>query len=1054
MALTKEWRHRIMAWRYELSNQIYQPIGGLSLEVAFTKKQYRLQEALSELSFKPIAPGTPWGSKWEYGWFKGELTVPDFAQGQMIALMLDVGREPKVTMEILQEEKILPAVVEEVAEAAVYVNGDYAGAVDSQHKVIFLTDSAEAGAHYRIALEAYAGHGPQEWRSGPTPPDRETVPEPPENQRRVGQNHFGIWQEMAYQLAMDVETLWDVRENIEAESLRLMEIDEGLMDFTLIADFEAPRQEMLASLQKCRERLKPLLEKENSDTTPEMVGFGHAHIDVAWLWPLAETERKCVRTFSTQLALMERYPEYKFFQSQPQLYLMVKEKYPDLYEKILAAIKRGQWIAEGAAWVEPDTNLPSGESLIRQLLHGKRFFQEEFGVDCELLWLPDAFGYSGALPQIMRGCGVKYFSTQKIFSAYHGGVTFPYNTFIWEGIDGSQVMAHFHNDYNSQTKPSVVIQRWKERVQKSGFSSRLYPFGWGDGGGGPTREHLEYALRQKNLEGVPRFRMDDPMTFFRDQEEAGWSQVSFVGELYFQAHRGTYTSQARTKALNRRSEFALREAELWGAAAMALGDYTFPYEEWDSAWKTVLTNQFHDVLPGSSIHRVYEEAEAQLSDVIDKADQIAEAARDRLVKEGDGFTVFNSLSWPRREVIALPEGFEGIKSDEGEVLPIQNSRGKTFVELTAPSCGWASYHSGKPIKIENTITASERALENAMVRVEFNEFGAIRQIFDKVNQKEWAAGLCNDIKMYQDIPSAFDAWDIDSMYRQQPVQLPEKAKITVAAEGPLFGQLIIERKLNNSHMTQTITLRRDARRMDFHTVIDWQERHKLLKVNFPVDVHAREAFHEIQFGYLPRPTHGIPELEFDRFEVVNHKWTALAEGDHGFAVLNDSKYGVDVLNNSINLTLLKSALAPDMTADRGRQEFTYAFYFWHTPFIESGVVQQGYQLNVPLRTAEGYAGRRSLFELDKDNIVLGTVKPAEDASSDDLILRLYESMGNKTRVNLIVNLPFKYAYRADLLEHAQEEWMDFEDGKLELEFRPFEIKTLRLVRGEPKKVKE
>jgi len=517
-----------------------------------------------------------------------------------------------------------------------------------------------------------------------------------------------------------------------------------------------------------------------------------------------------------------------------------------------------------------------------------------------------------------------------------------------------------------------------------------------------------------------------------------------VGELYFQAHRGTYTSQARTKALNRRSEFALKEAELWGAAAMTLGNYAFPYDVWDSAWKTVLTNQFHDILPGSSIHRVYEEAEAQLSGVVETAGEIAMAACVSLIEKEDGLTVFNALSWPRRGIIILPDGLEGLQSEKGESLPLQKLQGKTYAEVTTPSCGWASYRSGDPGEIENTITATERVLENAFVRVEFNEFGAIHRIFDKAQQKELAGGLCNDIRMYKDIPSAFDAWDIDSMYRQQRVELLEKAEINVTAQGPLFGQLVVERQLNNSHMTQTITLRRDARRMDFHTVINWQERHKLLKVNFPVDVRAGEALHEIQFGYLPRPTNRTRELDFDRFEVVNHKWTALAEGDHGFAVLNDSKYGVDVLNNSINLTLLKSALAPDMTADRGRQEFTYAFYFWQTPFIESGVVQQGYQLNLPLQTAKGAAGSRSLFSLDQDNIILDTVKPAEDPSTGDLVLRLYEFMGNKTRVNLIVNLPFKYAYRADMLEHVQEE-LDFKDGKLELEFRPFEIKTLRLV---------
>ncbi len=1040
MSLTHEWRHRIMAWRHELPNHFYQPVGGVSLEAAFTQEQYRLEEALSQLSFEPIAPGTAWGAKWEYGWFKGELTIPDFAQGQMVALVLDVGREPNVVMEFKQEQMV-PVVVDDVAEAAVYVNGEFAGAVDHQHKVLILTDSAQTGEHFTVALEGYAGHGPREWRSGPTPPERETVPEPPEAQRMVGQNHFGIWHETAYQLAIDVETLWEVRENLDPDSLRVMEIDEGLKDFTLIADFEAPREEMLASLQRSRERLRPLLVKKNGDTTPEMVGFGHAHIDVAWLWPLAETERKCVRTFSTQLALIERYPEYVFMQSQPHLYQMVKQKYPDLYARILEAVERGQWIPEGAAWVEPDTNITGGESLIRQLLHGKRFYQEEFGVDCELLWLPDVFGYSGALPQIMRGCGVRFFSTQKIFWAYHGGEPFPYNTFIWEGIDGSQVMSHFHNDYNSETKPSVVIERWKERVQKDGFSSRLYPFGWGDGGGGPTREHLEYALRLKNLEGVPKFRMDDPMAFFREQEQVGWPDARYVGELYFQAHRGTYTSQARTKALNRKSEFALREAELWGAAAMMLGDFTFPFEEWDSAWKTLLLNQFHDILPGSSIHRVYEEAEAQLSGVIDSAGEIADAALQSLLKGEQGLTVFNSLSWEREEIIELPNDVHGLQAEDGGSLPTQKSEGKTFVEVAVPPCGWRSYPPGKSKAIENTLKVNEHLLENDLVRVAFNDFGEVTHIFDKAAQRELAAGTCNSLRMYQDIPSAFDAWDIDSMYRQRPVALPEKADISVTAEGPLFGRLVIQRRLNHSSMTQTITLRRDSRRVDFHTVIDWQERHKLIKVTFPVDFHVRDALHEIQFGHLPRPTHRSREIDQDRYEVVNHKWTALAEAERGFAVLNDAKYGVDVLDNSINLTLLKSALAPDMTADRGVQAFTYAFYFWNEPFARCDIVQQGYQLNVPFGAVRGEAGSRCLFRLDQPNIILETVKPAEDASAGDIIVRLYEAMGTKTRATLKTSLPFETAHLADMLENELEP-LAIKDGEIVLAFRPFEIKTL------------
>jgi alpha-mannosidase len=1021
MAINLEWQHRLKCWRDELLRHFFLELDEIPLEAAVTRDQYRWAEAM-ELPFAPVAPGDRWGAKWEYGWFRGELTLPDSARGQMISLRMDVG-----------------------AEAAVYINGTFAGAVDEYHRDILITDSGEPGTTYRVALEAYAGHGPRVAMVGPTPPDRETVPEPGPTQCTIGRSRFGIWQETAYQLWLDVETLWDIRENNDPDSLRVMEIDQGLKDFTLIADFEQPYDVMLETLDQARTRLQPLLEKRNGDTTPEMFGFGHSHIDVAWLWPLAETERKCVRTFSTQLKLMERYPDYVFLQSQPHLYRMVQEKYPDLYEKIEAAVKRGQWIPEGSAWVEPDTNVTSGESLIRQLIHGKRFYKEAFDVDCEMLWLPDVFGYSGALPQIMLGCGVRYFSTQKIFWAYHGGETFPYNTFIWEGIDGSQVKAHFHNDYNSQTRPSLVIERWKERVQKEGFSTRLFPFGWGDGGGGPTRNHIEFARRGKNLEGMPKFRITDPMRFFKAQEAEGWPDERYVGELYFQSHRGTYTSQARTKALNRRSEFALQNAELWGGAAIALAGFEFPYRTWDEAWKQVLLNQFHDILPGSSIHRVYEEAEAQLSAVIDTAEAIAADAQDCLLEEGpsDGVTVFNPLSWPRSGLIRLPEGYQGAADPDGRRLPVQKSQDGLTAEVTVPACGWVGLTHSPPEVLENTLKVEENLLENDCIKVEFNQFGEIKRIFDKTHQRELAAGLCNAMHLYQDVPSAFDAWDIDSMYQLSPVRLPDRAEMEVTAEGPLFARLVIRRKLHHSEMVQTVTLRRGERRMTFETEIDWQERHKLLKVNFPVNVMAHEALHEIQFGFLPRPTHTSRQIDKDRFEVPCQKWSALVEANRGFALLNDSKYGVNVSGNSINLTLLKSALGPDMTADRGRQTFTYAFTFWEGDFTESGLVRQGYELNVPVTSRPGSARRHSLFRLDSPYIILDTVKPAEDGSGD-LILRLYESMRTTTRVNLMTTLPAAAVHQADMLENIVGD-LAVEDGTITLTFRPFEIKTLRLV---------
>jgi len=342
------------------------------------------------------------------------------------------------------------------------------------------------------------------------------VPEPPETQAVEGRTTYGVWEEDLYQLWVDVETLTRLRDNIDPESLRVAEIDRGLKDFTLIYDPELPHEDMVQTAREARKRLAPLLRAHNGDTTPLLFMIGHSHIDVAWLWPLAETERKCVRTFGSQLALMDEYPEYRYLQSQPHLYWWMKERHPDLYARIREAVARGQWIVDGAMWVEADTNLSGGESLIRQFVHGKRFMREEFGVESQLLWLPDVFGYSGSLPQIMRGCGVQYFSTAKIFWAYNGGDPFPYNTFTWEGIDGSTVLVHLTNDYNSEADPASLIERWRQRVQKDDISTRLVPFGLGDGGGGPTRDHLEYLARSADLEGMPLTRMAPPQAYFND----------------------------------------------------------------------------------------------------------------------------------------------------------------------------------------------------------------------------------------------------------------------------------------------------------------------------------------------------------------------------------------------------------------------------------------------------------------------------------------------------------------------------------------------------------
>jgi len=1018
MALTPEWRRRIEQWCGTLKTLTYHPLEKISFSGTLTREHLE-PATVPATHFKPMPAGTRWGAQWEYCWFKGRVTLPAAARGQRIVLQADVG-----------------------AEAAVLVNGAEAGAIDHQHHHITLTTKGVPGTAYDLLIEGYAGHGSNPCGNGPVPDGVLSVPPPTAKQRTVGASTFGIWYEDVYQAWMDATTLVQVRDHLDQNSLRVAQIDEGLREFTRQVDLELPRAAMRATVRAGRAVLQPLLACTNGASAPLLYCFGHSHIDVAWLWPLPETERKCRRTFGTQLALLQEYPEYIFLQSQAHLYQMVKTLYPALYARIKRAARRGQWAPDGGMWVEPDTNLASGESLIRQFMHGKRFFKEEFGVENELMWLPDVFGYSGALPQIMAGCAIKYFSTQKIFWAYNGGDPFPYNTFYWEGIDGSRILAHIHNDYNARTEPRDLIQRWNERVQKDGIVSRLYPFGYGDGGGGPLRDHLEFLRRCRNLEGVPRTKQCAPVEFFKDEEDRQAPLPTYVGELYFQAHRGTYTSQAAVKKGNRQSEIALREAELWGAIAMAQASFNYPLAQADALWKLTLLNQFHDILPGSSIARVYEDAARQHAQVLAGAGAMADAARAALAPAAPkALTVFNALSWERSALVALPAACRGAQDAQGAPLPVQTIADTTYARVPAvPACGWTTIRAAAPAAVENELRVSATLLENAHLCIRLNRAGELISIFDKAAQRELAAAPCNRFLLYKDVPVCFDAWDIDSSYKDMPIEIGSAAKVMVVASGPLLGMLRVQRAFSGSTVTQDIILRADRRQVDFKTTVDWHEKHKLLKVSFPVTLHCDEAIHEIQFGHVRRPTHASRPFDADRFEVCNHKWTALAEEAYGVALLNDCKYGVNVARNAINLTLLKAAKMPDMQADQGRHAFTYSFYCWQGSLFESGVVRAAYELNVPVTVRHGAAAPASVFSVDAPNIIIETVKPAEDGSGD-LVVRLYECMRTATPCRLHTTLNVVQVREATMLEVPQKK-VAARPGGVKLRFRPFEIKTL------------
>lgn len=1038
MKLKEEWMRRIQIWIDELEKQWYLPLEPVVFEGHFTKDHLSYEEAKNR-NFCPMLPGSTWGEKWEYGWFKSQVQIPADCEGARIYLKPGIG-----------------------GEMLLWVNGKLTGAKDIGRDGITLTRSARAGETFEILAESYAGHGTRLEHAGPNPPERIAVPEPEKHQVVVCESTFGIWNEDAYALSMDAKTLKQLYEAIDERSLRAQKIREGLEAFTKIADFERPFKERNGSFQAAREVLKPLLECVNGSTAPVYTIFGQSHLDLAWKWPWEETKRKCARTLSTQLTLMEEYPDYKYLLCEPPIMEAVKNYYPELYQRVKEKVEQGQLMPEGGVWVESDTNIPAGESLIRQCLWGKQWYQKEYGYDTKMVWMPDCFGFSAQLPQIFIGTGMKYFATQKLARALPGYDVFPYNLFMWEGIDGTQILTHFFKKNNSQYNPKLLLERWNEdRVQEDEIDTFFFPFGFGDGGGGPTRDMLESVNRTKDLEGVPRTVMQSPVAFFEEIEKRGRPKNRYVGELYFPWHRGTYTSQAKTKQNNRKAELALRDAEFWGSIA----GYDGLQEELKALWERLLFNQFHDILPGASITRVHEEAERDLSLVREEASHICEKAIGEIAGQGTdaGITIFNSLSWKRKEIIPLPEGTTCVYDIAGQRLPIQKTEESSYTLIKVPACGYTTIFPKESLAAESNMTEPDRhtgvwiekengtiSMENQYLSIRVNEYGAITSIYDKKAEYEFAAGLCNEFRMYKDINVAYDAWEISSFYEDFPIELAKEARIEAVTEGALSGKIRIRRKLNVSLLTQEITLSAHSRRVDFKTKINWQETHKLLKVAFPVHIRTEESIEEIQFGYCKRPTHRSRRYDADRYEVCNHKYTALAEGNYGFAVLNDCKYGVSTNENRIELTLLKAPVIPDMYADKGIQEFTYSFYAWHGSFEESDVVREGYQLNIPVRTAAGTAMEKSIIRLSEKNIILETVKPAEDGSGD-IILRFYEALRSHTRCRVKIDLPVHQIYETTMQEYVDEKAQKVAATKLDenktevrLLFRPFEIKTLRV----------
>lgn len=984
-------------------------------------------EDISDRWWRDIEVGQRWGGNWESAWLKLTGRVPKPWAGAEVMALVDTGSE---------------ACVFDAKGSPVCGLMSTEGATDPLKRkgLVPIARKAKGGEPVELLVEAAAnvlfGHV-QECRL------QEAC------LVRFRRDVWDLWHDMMF--------LWNLHRALPGDSPKRARI-RYLLNKVLNTYGSGDRRAVAA----CRDLLAPELAKPANASAHSVSGVGHAHIDVAWLWPLRETVRKTGRTFASALHYMSEYPDYVFGASQAQLYAFCKERYPTLYKRVQDAAKKGRWEVQGAMWVEADCNVTSGESLVRQVLHGKRFFEDEFGVDIQVLWLPDVFGYSAALPQILKKAGVDYFTTQKI--SWNQFNKFPYHTFLWEGIDGTRIFSHFPpcNTYNSNFDAGQMISACKNFAEKDRASRWLCLFGWGDGGGGPSRHQLELAQRMRSAEELPKVTQEHGIDFFRKAEADIEDIPVWRGELYLELHRGTLTTQAHNKRMNRISELLLRDAEL--VRSLDLTEY--PAAELDRLWKLVLCDQFHDVIPGSSISWVYKDSAKDYEDVTRSAGRLLEQGAAKLAKRvdtrGPGRPVLalNSLSWGRDEVVEIPLD----KSDGSTVtvcdgsqspVPTQIVKRKderlALAKVTTPSMGHSVLFvtTGRK-RQESSLKVSEKQLENEHLLVKLDSSGALTRVYDKINDREVLASGArgNVLTLYEDQPAAWDAWDVDIYYEQVPIAETELVKTTVIERGPVVAGLRQVRKIGDSKLIQEIRLAAGSARLTFSTWADWRESHKMLRVAFPVSVRSDVATFEIQYGHVQRPTHRNTSWDLARFEVVAHKWADLSEPGYGVALLNDCKYGHKIHENVIDLNLLRSPKHPDPEADMGEHEFTYALLPHAGDFREGNVIREAYQLNCPVRafTTSAHSGDvpsvLSRFSVDAPNVVIEAVKRCE--TEDALILRAYEAWGQRCHAALSTTLPIRQAFLADIMERNQEK-LTLKDGQANLAFGPLEIHTLKLV---------
>lgn len=974
-----------------------------------------------------IDDGDTWGSDFGYGWFRTQYQVKKEDEGK--------------------ELLILPATG--ASESLLFINGKPSGLFDvcagvagnspRQHEVQPLAASVKTGDKFDILIEAYAGH--------PTPgthPNQDIDHNPQNFYPRHSARTFRAIKIVEYDKAVS-EFLYNhtlimqFYENLPKDSRQYAEVVNVMQDVFAVLpqhpwELEEDFHEPLVQATEIMEKITTSRSAEG-----ERIGYvgiiGHSHLDTAWQWPVRETLHKAARTFSNALRLMEYYPDYKFIQSSAIYIDWMREHYPDIYEGIKQRTAEGRWEPNGGAWVEFDNNIPGGEFIIRQFLRGQRYTKEHLGYLSDCFWEPDTFGYTAALPQILKGCGINYFLTTKL--SWNEANKFPHDSFVWRGIDGTDVLTHF----NLTHCPVDVASTWRairSISHKDVTDMKLVAYGYGDGGGGPSYSMQEYAERVKDLAGIPKTEVTTVSDFMKRLEKTAKNLPVFVGELYLELHRGTFTQMHDIKKSNRMLEKAIRQLELIHVMAGKEDS-----EKLKEAIDILLLNQFHDIAPGTCIEDAHKVAVYQNYKAIEEL----ESASRKLISDGsDGVTLFNSLSWERNAQIIMED--KGIVPDGCIIQRYEDIDGQekmAFSGIALKSMAACVVKNGSAKKAMSPFVVSGDHIKTPFASITLHD-GMITSYvckngFEVVRDSDKPF---NTLYCGEDIPTLWDNWDIDYDQKVKMKPITDVVSCEVVSVGALQLRIRVVKKFGiSSVVTQDIVFYADSPRVDFETVVDWNEKHTLLKTGFDVNVLSETARFETQFGHVKRVTHENYGTDKTQFEVCNHKWTDLSDNRFGVAILNDCKYGISVKGSDMRLTLMKGGCRPDERADQGRHHFTYSLLVHESAFSTEAVIRPAYELNYPIVCGLGQTElpSESLFNVDCEHVIIETVKNAED--KDGVIVRLYETEGSHAKCNLHTTIPATKVYETDMLEYKSAS-LSMIDNQINLTFRPFEIKTIKL----------